>query len=973
MKLAALQQMMNAPADDVCFYDATDRRYRGDAQPITYGAARERGAAIAQELLDRGVERGSFVAVDVENCPRAVYLIYAAAYGSFTLVLLNKRLTNEEKRDRVREVCRIRHIDGMPYITEDAIDVPSRRSSQDEAASDDKAVSDANEADSAHIRADFDTFDADAPLAIMFTSGTSGHPKAAILSWGNLVGSAQASNKRLDSQGNGRWQLALPMYHVGGLQIAIRSMLTGCPFVLYRHFDAAQMLVDAQQYHITHVSVVDKMLQDLLDHEVLVHGGYDADRFDEQPDGEPDGRSGDETGDRSDDCLSDQSHKQSGDEFNKQSSDELDELDEPDEQSNDQSVRQPSIACYECILLGGAAPNRVTLERARRAHAQVITSYGMTETSSHIMTAPIDDSFDGSMRLLPGYKAVVVGADESGFGQLAVKGPGIIDGYVNANPVRTGDGFFVTGDTARLEGNRVEVAERVDDMFVSGGENVYPEEIRSKLLRIQGVTDAYVFGVPDAAWGHRPIAFVEMAHEADSPSFDALLSGDRVATDLVPHCSRLYMPEHVLAVPEFPRMGIGKTDRATLRRFYDERIEVSRVDVWRIRLGFAREMRNAHMRFKERTSLIIRVTDVQGRTGIGENVAFEDDQYLPETIDQDQDIIETHLIPRVLDHVLMHPSQARTLFGEDPTSETHPLAVAAVEHALWDLYGKIVHRSIVKLIGGRTQMSEEGALNPIPDGCVEGGVVIGIQSTSATIAAVSAAVDAGYRRVKLKVKPKHDVDVVRAVRTKFPHLKIMLDANQSYNEDSRSDMKALREMDTMRITCLEEPLDAHYTPKSGPRALFDRLARLQQSLATPVALDESWTNVAELHDALTRPELRCVVIKAAKFGGVQTFLDEYKCMRRRGISMWMGGMFDTGVSKRLHAALATLPGIIIPGDINDVESCFGTDVTVPPCVPHNGLLRVNPQGHEYGLGCELDRDAIEHHSIEHHVFSTSAD
>jgi O-succinylbenzoate synthase len=289
------------------------------------------------------------------------------------------------------------------------------------------------------------------------------------------------------------------------------------------------------------------------------------------------------------------------------------------------------------------------------------------------------------------------------------------------------------------------------------------------------------------------------------------------------------------------------------------------------------------------------------------------------------------------------------------------------------LYGKIVHRSIVKLIGGRTQMSEEGALNPIPDGYVEGGVVIGIQGTSATIAAVSAAVDAGYRRVKLKVKPKHDVDVVRAVRTKFPHLKIMLDANQSYNEDSRSDMNALREMDTMRITCLEEPLNAHYTPKSGPRALFDRLARLQQSLATPIALDESWTNVAELHDALTRPELRCVVVKAAKFGGVQTFLDEYKCMRRRGISMWMGGMFDTGVSKRLHAALATLPGIIIPGDINNVESCFGTDVTVPPCVPHNGVLRVNPQGHEYGLGCELDRDAIEHHSIEHHVFSASVD
>ena len=100
------------------------------------------------------------------------------------------------------------------------------------------------------------------------------------------------------------------------------------------------------------------------------------------------------------------------------------------------------------------------------------------------------------MRLLPGYEAHIVDPGDDGFGRLAVKGPGLFGGYLNARAAYTVDGFFLTGDTAALYGGKLFVKERTEDMFVSGGENVYPAEIKEKLLRVAGVSDAHVFGAP---------------------------------------------------------------------------------------------------------------------------------------------------------------------------------------------------------------------------------------------------------------------------------------------------------------------------------------------------------------------------------------------------------------------------------------------------------------------------------------------
>ena len=862
--------------DDVAVIDATR-----DNAGITYAMLRDGAVRLAESLRKQGVARGGWVATDMANCVEFLALLLACAIDGATLVTLNARLTEEEKVERLHEVERSKKIAAIPRF--DAQKVREVGASVDAPAEEEVR---------ARVDAAAQSLDEGSIAVVMFTSGTSGRPKAAALSWGNLQGAARASNEALCAPGVGRWQLTLPMYHVGGLEIFFRSLLNDTPFVLYDHVDPAALLADAARYGCTHVSVVDKMLQDLL--------------------AVPEG--------------------------------------------------QEALASYECVLLGGAAPNINTLAVAKNRGVRVFVSYGMTETCSHIAEAPLVD-YDGTLVPMPAYEVMVVDPDDAGFGQLGVRGPGVFGGYLNAAAAFTADGFFLTGDRVRVRNGRVQVAERTTDMFVSGGENIYPEEIRSKILALDGVTDAYVFGAPNDQWGRRPVAFVEERERAAAPDADLVALAHEIRLSLNARLAKIYQPDAIIVLPEFPRSGIGKTDRAALRQVYDERCCAVRLELRKIRQPLVGGMRTAKATVKDRASLIVRVTDAQGRTGIGEDVAFETDWYLPETIPQDEPFIREKLAPAVCDLPFIHPLQVSQRLAHVEGAADHPLACAAVENAFWDLYGKTTGASIRALIDGRAQVSEAGSPNPVRRGCARGGAVVGIGSLRDTLEAVAHAVAEGYTRVKLKIKPGHDVRIVQTVREQFPHLTIMLDANQSYHE---SDLADLRALDSLNIACLEEPLDPARKPKVGPQNLFERLSRLQRELSTPLALDESWTNGVQLRGILEdNPDLRCVVVKLGKFGGLQPALDFYKWARSRGIALWVGGMYDTGVSKRLHAAFSTLPGINLPGDINDSGRYFTTDICDPPFVLGGGQLEINPMGHEAGLGCDLDEEAIAKVSVSH--------
>lgn len=962
------EQTMRRQPHDVFFQyvDGSGARYS-----YSYEEAKFYAAGLALLLRDRGVSRGAGVAVDMPNCPALVFMALAAGYGGFTLVALNHRLTDEEKSSRMFDLRASSGIEVSMVLTERDVeavlaDVPAgydhayRLEAAMGTPAGARAVAARREADSlgGYGRADGEPkkgliarlfakdgkdrkdrgrsprgagavrqgdraretdidsraivnfaerasvgFDFDACALVMFTSGTTGRPKAAALTWKNLVGSAKASNAALNRHGKGLWQAALPLFHIGGFQILVRSVLNETPFILYRRADAQQILDDARTYGATHISVVDKMLQDLL--------AADEDE---------------------------------------------------------------TLSRYRCLLLGGAAPNPATLERALAANARVYVSYGMTETSSQIASTRVTSSSRGPLTLLPGYEARIVNPDESGAGQLAVRGPGVFDGYLNARTPYTADGFFLTGDTASYERGAITVFERSVDMFVSGGENVYPAEIERKIMRVPYVRDAYVFGAEDETWGKRPVAFVECAPECRKgpAKISSRTFAGIVQSSLSRRVSKLYRPKHLFAIDEFPRSGIGKTDRAALRQLFEERIEVKRVTLYCIEQPLAMPFATAKTVMRTRESVIVEVEDHQGRIGLGECVAFPTDWYLPETLAEDVRVLENELIPLVLSQTYLHPSEVAAEFAECEAAKAYPLARGALEPALWDLYGKIVGKPLWQLIGGARAKRDadarviDPAASTLATAEVRAGVVLGVMSVDETLAHVGRYVEAGYDRVKLKIKPGDDYARVRAVRAAYPHLTIMLDANQSYTE---KDIPALKGLDALGIRCIEEPLDPHRVPRVGPTDVFARLARLQRELTMLVCLDESVVTEDDLARALDHPELACFAVKIGKFGGVQPTLDFYREATERGIELWMAGMYETGVSKRLHAAFQTLLGVNIPGDISETARYFTRDITVPPFTVEGGSVVLNQKGYGEGIGCELDYEAIDQVLLWKHDFS----
>lgn len=922
----------------------------GNIEALSYRETRMIAAGLASLLRRRGVALGDAVAVDLPNQPACVFLLLAAAYGGFTLVTLNNRLTDAEKQARLLDLQRSRAFNVAYAVDESNVANLIRTVANDatgtaEAAGpgharrtsfyartniataearstralgragrsrgaaarrrEDEARQDALESVIHFAERGAHVFDRGATAVVMFTSGTTGRSKAVPLTWENLCGSAAVSNASLNRHGEGLWQIALPLYHVGGLQMVVRSLLNANPFILYQRFDAERVLADAARRGATHISVVDKMLQDML-----------------------------------------------------------------------ASSHASGVGRYECILLGGGPLNAQTLGRALAMRARVYASYGMTETASQIANSLVTPGFTGGMSLLEGYEARIVDAGPDGFGRLAVRGPGLFGGYLNARAAYTADGFFLTGDTAAIAPDgKLYVKERTDDMFISGGENVYPAEIREKLLRVPGVADAYIFGAPDDTWGRRPVGFIERGNAAAPATggpagIAAGVAGQRartlsdrrfaqeIAQVAAPQLSRMYQPKHLFALPRFPRTGIGKVDRAALRRLYEQRIEIKRVNLYRIRLPFRKPFATAKGTLSFRESLLVEVVDHAGRTGLGECVSFPTDWYLPEVLDQDIRILREQLIPLVLNTVLLHPSEADGLFAACPGANELPMGRGALEPALWDLYGKIVGQPLWQLIGGQAPEGADAVAVPA-------GAAIPVGPVAETVAAAQRCVDAGYTRVKLKVTPGMAYFSAQAVRKAFPDLVISLDANQSFTEH---DIEELRNLDELDIAWIEEPLDPRRPVASGPHDLFARLAQLQRRIKTPVCLDESIVSARDLARVLKHPELKCFALKIGKFGGIEPALQFVHMAQARGMRVWMGGMYDTGVSRRMHAAFETLSGVSDAGDIGATSRYFDTDVTNPPYTVERGQVTLTRRGHEFGLGCELDRAALSHVLIDQESF-----
>lgn len=329
----------------------------------------------------------------------------------------------------------------------------------------------------------------------------------------------------------------------------------------------------------------------------------------------------------------------------------------------------------------------------------------------------------------------------------------------------------------------------------------------------------------------------------------------------------------------------------------------------------------------------------EGQVGWGELVASEAPSYSSETMDTAWQILTSLIIPGVLG---TDPDSALDVLAPVDWIRGHRMARAAVEMAGWDLEAKIKGISLSTLLGG---VRDE----------VEVGVSIGIQPThDAVLKKVEGYLEQGYRKIKIKIKPGRDVDVLRAIRDRFPTTPLMADANSAYGLE---DAPLLAELDDLDLMMIEQPL-----------AYDDYLDHsvLQRQLTTPICLDESIRSVDDTRLALHLDSGRIINIKPGRVGGLESSRNIEALCRSRGVPVWCGGMLESGIGRAHNLALASLPGFTKPGDISESRRYFARDIVVPDFTMSDGLMAV-PSGP--GIGVTPDEERIAALTVRQEVFT----
>jgi O-succinylbenzoate synthase len=371
-------------------------------------------------------------------------------------------------------------------------------------------------------------------------------------------------------------------------------------------------------------------------------------------------------------------------------------------------------------------------------------------------------------------------------------------------------------------------------------------------------------------------------------------------------------------------------------------VRIERLEVRRCRLPLVSFFETSFGRTYERTFLLVRL-EGGGQEGWGEAVAEGNPYYSAETTETAWHIIEEFLGPLVLGVEFAHP---RDVFPAMARVRGHHMAKAAVEMACWDLFARIEGQPLSRVLGGVRDR-------------IASGVSIGIQdSHEELMAKIAKELAAGYRRIKIKIKPGWDVDVVEAVRARFGAIPLMVDANAAYTLD---DANHLAKLDPFELMMIEQPLD--YDDVSDHAAL-------SAALRTPICLDESIHSVRVARDAIAAGACRIVNIKPGRVGGHLESIHLHDLCASHDVPVWHGGMLETGIGRAHNVHLASLPNFSLPGDIAASKRYYQPDLIEPAIdVAADGTIAVPTAP---GIGVQIARDRVEQATDRVRTLTTSA-
>jgi len=357
---------------------------------------------------------------------------------------------------------------------------------------------------------------------------------------------------------------------------------------------------------------------------------------------------------------------------------------------------------------------------------------------------------------------------------------------------------------------------------------------------------------------------------------------------------------------------------------------ISSIELREIRLPLIHFFETSFGRTTERRIILVRVVDADGVEGWGECTAGEGPFYCDEWTETAWPTLKEFLAPMVAGKRCEDASGVRKLMKK---VRGHRMAKAAIETACWDLESKRAGQPLWQHLGG---VHEEIAC----------GVSIGIQdSVEQLLDKIGKELAAGYQRIKIKIKPGWDLDVVRKVRARYPEILLMADANSAY---ALTDIELFRALDEFNLMMIEQPL-AHDD-------MFDH-AELQKQVTTPICLDESIHSAEDARHAIDIGACRIINIKLGRVGGHAEAKRVETICRDREITVWCGGMLESGIGRAHNIAMATLPGFTLPGDVSASSRYWEEDIIEPPVtVTSQGTIAAPSRP---GIGFEVNRSRID--------------
>ncbi len=366
-------------------------------------------------------------------------------------------------------------------------------------------------------------------------------------------------------------------------------------------------------------------------------------------------------------------------------------------------------------------------------------------------------------------------------------------------------------------------------------------------------------------------------------------------------------------------------------------MRIEKVELFLTSMELVQTFRTHLETVKDRESILVKMTDVDGYCGWGEVVAFSSPWYTEETIETAWHMLTEFFLPFVMKEEWHGPQEVTVALER---FKRNPMAKAGVEMAVWDLFAKRSELSLSEYIGGVRSS-------------VKAGVVVSVDSPEKMLTTIGMRLEEGYERVKVKIEPHNDVEILKMIREAYPDLALVVDANSAYTLE---DAERLSSLDSLKLLMIEQPLAADDIVEH---------AELQKRLSTPICLDESIVSLQDAKNAVALGSCQVMSIKIGRVGGLANAIAIHDLCQKSGIPVWCGGMLETGISRAFNIALASLPNFTIPGDISSSNRYWKRDVTTPEVVVENGEVKV-PTGP--GIGYVVDEEYVKEISRRTQIF-----